>query len=137
MQKSTSGVLLAAGLTLGLTFGLPAPRVESQSPIFGAQTPLSIAGMWDSTEGTITFQQVGANVTGSYTQDNGAFEGMISENVLTGYWIEDNSARRCDTPRNGRHHWGRIRFVFDGSSFQGLWGYCNDEPSSTWTGTRR
>jgi hypothetical protein len=97
---------------------------------------ISIAGVWKSSEGTITFKQLDSNVSATYTQDNGAVEGSISNNILTGYWIEDGSNRRCNAPRNGRYYWGRIRFVFDGSSFRGAWGYCDDEPSRSWTGNR-
>lgn len=104
----------------------------------GATSPSSnsIAGVWKSSEGTITFQQAGSNVSAAYTQDNGVLYGSMSSNVLMGYWIEDGSARRCNTPRSGRYYWGRIRFVFNGSSFAGLWGYCDDEPSRAWTGNR-
>jgi hypothetical protein len=104
----------------------------------GATSPSSnsIAGVWKTSEGTITFQEAESNVLASYTQDNGVLQGSMSSNVLTGYWIEDGSARRCNTPRSGRYYWGRIRFVFNGSSFAGLWGYCDDEPSRAWTGNR-
>jgi hypothetical protein len=104
----------------------------------GATSPSSnsIAGVWKSSEGTITFQQAKSNVLASYTQDNGVIQGSMSGNVLMGYWIEDGSDRRCNTPRSGRYYWGRIRFVFNGSSFAGLWGYCDDEPSRAWTGNR-
>lgn len=96
-----------------------------------------IAGVWESTEGTITFKQSGSNISATYTQDNGAIEGSISNNILTGYWIEDGSARRCSASRNGSYHWGKIRFVFEGSAFRGSWGYCDDEPGNSWTGNRR
>jgi hypothetical protein len=96
-----------------------------------------ITGIWNSTEGTITFKQAGSNVSATYTQDNGVIEGNISKDVLTGYWIEDGSLVRCNTSRNGRYHWGKIRFVFASSSFKGVWGYCDSEPRTRWIGKRR
>ncbi|WP_236144002.1 hypothetical protein [Nostoc sp. CMAA1605] len=117
-----------------MTLGLPTPTVQAKSQTSIKQTKDSIAGVWNSSEGTITVQQSGSRVSATYTQDNGVIEGSISGNVLTGYWSEDSSNRRCNTSRNGRYYWGRIRFVFDNSKFSGLWGYCDDEPSRTWTG---
>lgn len=96
-----------------------------------------IAGIWNSTEGTITFKQSGSNISATYTQDNGVIEGNISNDILTGYWIEDGSLVRCKTSRNGRYYWGKVRFVFTGSSFRGTWGYCDSEPRSYWAGNRR
>jgi hypothetical protein len=103
-----------------------------------------IAGIWESTEGTITFEQSGSNISATYTQDNGVIEGTIFNDVLTGYWIEDYSLVRCNTSRNGRYYWGRIRFEFTSSPsrgtldyFRGAWDYCNSEPRRPWTGDRR
>ena len=96
-----------------------------------------IAGIWNSTEGTITFKQSGSNILATYIQDNGVIEGNISNDTLTGYWIEDGSLVRCKTSRNGRYYWGKVRFVFTGSSFRGTWGYCDSEPRRYWAGNRR
>jgi hypothetical protein len=95
-----------------------------------------ITGVWDSDEGTITFHQSGSNVSATYTQDNGVIEGEISGGVLTGYWSENSSLRRCSVPRNGRYYWGRIRFIFKDSSFKGWWSYCDREPNQLWRGVR-
>ena len=95
-----------------------------------------IAGVWNSSEGTITLRQLGSNVSGNYKQDNGAIEGEFSGGILTGYWSEDWSLRRCSSPLNGRYYWGKIRFVFSGSTFSGLWSYCDDEPRKYWAGNR-
>jgi hypothetical protein len=122
--------IFTVALTLTTTLGLSKPAVLAQSPT-------SIAGVWQSSEGDITFGQSGANVLGNYTQDDGVIEGTLYDNVLTGYWIENISNRRCNTFRNGSYYWGRIRFVFNGSAFSGLWSYCNDEPTSAWTGYRK
>ncbi|NJL99173.1 MAG: hypothetical protein HC924_10360 [Synechococcaceae cyanobacterium SM2_3_2] len=115
----------------------PNPSVTPINPPVVVAPPVtSIGGGWDTSEGQMTFQQQGSSVTATYTQDNGRIEGTMTGNVLEGFWSEDGSNRRCDTAINGRYHWGRIRFVFDGNSFQGTWSYCNDEPTLSWTGTR-
>lgn len=125
------------GLTLAIAIGLPISTVQAQFPSVIKLTQNAIAGVWESSEGDIIFQQSDSDVSATYTQDSGVLEGKMSNNVLTGYWIEETSNRRCDTPRNGSYYWGRIVFVFEGSSFTGLWGYCEDQPKDSWTGNRK
>jgi hypothetical protein len=132
-MKALSINLLWASLTLAVTLQAPMSTAQTRPQSVSSQLA-SIAGVWDSSEGRITFQQTGSNIQATYTQDNGAIEGSMSVNTLNGYWIEDGSAARCNTPRNGRYYWGKIRFVFDDSSFRGVWGYCNNEPKSSWSG---
>ncbi|MGF1576959.1 MAG: hypothetical protein ACFCU9_13685 [Cyanophyceae cyanobacterium] len=108
---------------------------QASQPTLIAQA-IGVSGVWDTSEGQMTFQQQGSSVTATYTQDNGRIEGTMTGNVLEGYWSEDGSAQRCDTPINGRYHWGRIRFVFNGDAFEGVWSYCGEEPTRSWTGTR-
>ena len=123
------------GIPSGQTlFSITEPAQASQ-PTLVAQA-VTVDGVWNTSEGQMTFQQQGSSVTATYTQDNGRIEATMTGNVLEGFWSEDGSNRRCDTAINGRYHWGRIRFVFDGNSFQGTWSYCNDEPTLSWTGTR-
>lgn len=99
--------------------------------------PAGIAGLWESSEGLINVQQAGAEVFATYAQDNGTIKGSLEGPQLRGYWSKDNSPRRCDTPRDGRYHWGRLQLQFTGSTFTGQWSYCYDEPSMTWIGQRR
>ncbi len=97
----------------------------------------SVAGKWRTSEGEMTLNQNGRNVTGSYTSDGGEIVGEMNGIVLDGYWIEQGSNERCATPKNGRHHWGRIRYTFTGDRFTGTWNYC-DRPATgnSWTGER-
>lgn len=97
----------------------------------------SIEGIWRSSEGDISFSHQGNRISGRYPQDNGEIVGTMQHDTLNAYWIEDHSARRCPTPQNGRWFWGTIQFHFTGDRFSGLWGYCNDKPSQTWTGQRK
>lgn len=97
----------------------------------------SSAGVWDTSEGVLTFIQSGSMVTGNYSQDNGKIDGIMTGVVLDGYWAETSSGQRCATPHNGNYYWGRIHFVFSGNTFSGAWGYCDANPDHSWTGKKR
>ncbi|MCE1225816.1 MAG: hypothetical protein LWW87_04910 [Geobacteraceae bacterium] len=102
-----------------------------------ASSDQASAGVWDTSEGVLTFIQNGAAVTGSYSQDNGKIDGAMNGAVLNGYWTETSSAQRCATSRNGNYYWGKIRFTFSGNTFSGAWGYCDANPDHPWTGKKR
>ena len=97
-----------------------------------------VSGKWRSSEGEVILVQSGRDVKGSYTSDGGEIVGEMNGNVLEGYWIENGSSERCATAKNGRHHWGRIRWTFEGGKFTGNWSYC-DKPvagGGGWNGER-
>ncbi|GEM_PF-1040999 len=94
-------------------------------------------GVWDTSEGVLTFTQIGSVVRGSYSQDNGKIDGTMNANVLDGYWVENSSNQRCSSAYNGSYYWGRIHFVFSGNTFSGAWGYCTANPDHPWTGKKR
>lgn len=96
----------------------------------------NIAGTYKTTEGMMTLRQHGDRVTGNYTSDNGEITGTLYDTTLDGFWIENHSDQRCSSAKNGRHYWGRISFEFNENRFSGTWGYCNEAPSRTWSGTR-
>ncbi|MEZ5345083.1 MAG: tetratricopeptide repeat protein [Pyrinomonadaceae bacterium] len=99
---------------------------------------INVSGNWKhSSSGTLTLRQTGNQVTGTYPGDNGRIVGTVSGNVVTGYWIENNSGVKCSTKRDGSYHWGRIRWEFSGDKFSGKWFYCEKTTDGTaWTGTR-
>ncbi|MFN3593946.1 MAG: hypothetical protein ACK4TK_04610 [Thiobacillaceae bacterium] len=123
------GISLVAD-TRGLTL---TPGGHSASTVPGGA--VNVAGQWRTSEGVMTLTQNGRVVVGHYTNDGGEIVGEMHDNVLEGYWIENGSAERCPSARNGRHHWGRIRFTFSGERFSGTWSYC-DKPATgnSWTG---
>lgn len=97
-----------------------------------------IEGLWSTSQGDARFWQTGNDITGSYLpEDHGELIGEMQGNVLSGYWIEDKSDRRCPSSKNGRNYWGRVRLTFEGRQFQGKWGYCDAEPDRSWTGSRK
>jgi hypothetical protein len=133
---------LATGLLYGF-LAITSQESIAQPSVQLSQAQISIAGEWNSSEGRIGFVQSGANVSGAYEMLEGLIDGKMSGNVLTGYWSQERSLilARCETPRRGRYVWGRIKFVFsndpiNGAVFRGYWGYCNKEPTFSWSGFR-
>ncbi len=78
------------------------------------------------------------DVAGRYEYGGGRIEGTVTGNVLTGYWLQEESPTSCDRPQGGTTHWGRIRFTFnaDRTEFTGLWSDCGDAPTKPWAGRR-
>ncbi|HNQ03039.1 MAG TPA: hypothetical protein PKH69_00355 [Thiobacillaceae bacterium] len=104
----------------------------------GVGSVISVAGRWRTSEGELTLIQHGRGVQGRYTSDGGEIVGEMNGNVLEGYWIENGSSERCATAKNGRHHWGRIRWTFEGNRFTGSWSYCEKPVAGGggWNGER-
>lgn len=102
----------------------------------GPAQAITVAGTYNSTEGAMTLRQQGDRITGRYGNDNGELTGVLYDQTMDGFWIEDSSARRCSTAKNGRYYWGRITMEFTDNGFSGQWGYCNDALTSAWSGTR-
>lgn len=115
------------------------PPADPGHDPFGVTTAgPGIEGLWGSSEGDIQFRQRGNQVVGHYNaNEHGEISGRLHNDLLTGYWIEDQSGKRCTSPRNGRYNWGRIELHFSGNSFSGKWGYCEDAPTSNWNGQRK
>jgi hypothetical protein len=125
----------------GMAQAIDQAEAESQGrKAAGAPAAIAgkVSGKWRSSEGEVTLVQSGRAVSGSYTSDGGEIVGEMNGNVLEGYWIENGSSERCATAKNGRHHWGRIRWVFESGKFTGNWSYC-DKPvtgGGGWNGER-
>jgi hypothetical protein len=120
----------------GSRLAAPAAPPPTYAPPPPPPSAFGIGGVWNTSEGPVTFRQQGGNVTASYPTDRGEMVGWMNGNVFDGFWIEDNSAHRCGEPKNGRYYWGRLRFVFEGDRFTGNWGYCEAAPGTGWSGTR-
>ena len=128
----------------GRQYTIPVNGDEVKSIVFtssgsnGQQSGSSWTGEWETSEGNVDLKQNGNVVSGTYTQDNGRISGQVSGKTLNGLWAEDSSARRCTVKKLNTLYWGRISFTQTdgGNKFIGKWGYCDDKPSSNWTGTR-
>ncbi len=60
------------------------------------------------------------------------------EQLYEGVWIQAKSEEPCIRKAKGSNHWGRVRFLFTGKKFFGLWNYCGKaltrEPNRLWEG---
>jgi hypothetical protein len=109
----------------------------------GGQTSAPAAGplgaVYETIDwGDLTVTEWGeSSFAASYVHDGGRITGRRSGNRIDGVWVQPRSAQRCDTPRNGSFFHGRMTFAFNAAldAFEGLWGYCDAEPSETWNGT--
>jgi hypothetical protein len=109
--------------------------MRTATPEPTAQAFESYVGQWSTTYGDMAL----ADGSGTYSSDNGRLAFEVTGRTLDGFWIEDGSARECESAKSGSQHWGRIVVDFDAAytSFSGSWGYCDDEPDQgSWTGTR-
>lgn len=77
---------------------------------------------------------------GRYALGQGYFEGerdgQDGIDRIEGYWRQAHGEVRCETARDGTHHWGRLQFNFtrDRQSFIGFWGYCDATALDRWNG---
>jgi hypothetical protein len=95
--------LLAIPSAVSATNSAVQPRIETQpgldrtEGLGGVAAPVSFAGTWKTIAGgtnqyTVTLQQIGMKVTGSYSPSNGKiFGGVVNENKLTFNWTQDGS----------------------------------------------
>lgn len=100
---------------------------------------LHVEGDWNTSEGKMTVTRLpNDDIQVSYNQDRGRIIGSLEKTRFAGYWIEESSDRRCGSERDGSFYWGRVWFEFsaDAASFEGKWGYCEDNPNASWNGTR-
>lgn len=101
--------------------------------------------LWTTTYGDMLLPKT-VNISGefhtTYPEDGGRIIGKFdpAARTFTGIWTENGSAKTCDTKASdGRLHWGPIRFQFNAAynQFKGRWGYCSDEPSDGWNGSKK
>jgi hypothetical protein len=129
--------------TLTLSFSIPTLANENVcSPInenVCSEQFSPINGLWDSSYGNINFHQEKDEITGSYEENRSQIYGTLSDHLLTGIWVEPDSAITCDTMKNNSYHWGQLEFMFNESftHFEGKWGYCDHHPLNiNWDGDR-
>lgn len=97
-------------------------------------------GVYNTTYGMMRFDQTGTSVKAAYTVEDGKIpDGVLDFRTrkLVGHWIEPSSAKNCGVSRNGTPYWGKLVFTFseDGSSYTGVWGYCDEKPTRSWSAT--
>lgn len=124
------------GYPLSRSIGVPVASVVSAAPNarppMVAQppaspqpvtTPVQSMGPYESTWGLLTIQRTGSQITGTYPHKSGRIRGTLNGQTLIGRWAQSNGE-------------GRITFHFasDFSSFKGVWGDGDAEPTKTWDG---
>ena len=111
-----------------------------------AQNRPDIAGPWETTYGTLDFKVtdikddsgtvIGKAASAPYKSEGGTVSGELKDATLVGYWHEPYSSLACKTKRAGTLYWGRVEFAFNGDSYEGKWGYCDEQPERGWSGKR-
>ncbi|MEM7196010.1 MAG: hypothetical protein AAF402_13755 [Pseudomonadota bacterium] len=108
---------------------------------FAIDTPIfdrdSIYGTWTTSYGTMFIGQ-STKYVAEYSSDGGRIVGNSSDRTVSGFWVENGSAEKCDSQKDGSFHWGRFEASFnaDFTVFSGKWGYCNKPATQPWNGSR-
>ena len=97
-------------------------------------------GVYKTTYGNMRFDQEGTSITAAYTGEDGEIpDGVLDyrTRTLVGHWIEPSAAQKCSVQQGGTFYWGQLRFTFsaDGTTYKGVWGYCDEKPTRGWTAT--
>ena len=89
---------------------------------------------WETNWGKMHLKKTDEILEGTYSEDNGEITATFTDkDTAEGYWIEDHSDFKCDTPKKGRYYWGRLQMHFSNNRtlFDAKWGYCEDTPSKS------
>ncbi|MGD0283064.1 MAG: hypothetical protein ABSB95_11955 [Dissulfurispiraceae bacterium] len=127
-------ILLALLLIIGVA------HAESDVSISGGNgdSGLLLSGDWTSSEGdSMTIHQTGNDFRADYNLKNGRIIGKLNGNSVEGLWIQDSSSRRCSYAVDNSYYWGNTRLNFTSQNYSGNWGYCSDEPSYVWSGSKK
>jgi hypothetical protein len=127
--------------TLVPLIGVVALGLSAVAAAHPAPKPASFAGVWDTSMGsfsTMTLKQRKAHITGAFTFKDGRIAGEVSARRLVGYWAQSSSNQQCDKPKLGTRYWGRVVMEQspDGKTVSGAWGYCGQDPTSSFTAAR-
>ncbi|MGM0620314.1 MAG: OmpA family protein [Bacteroidota bacterium] len=101
-----------------------------------------VVGNWETGKrGKMRIYRYGDVIAGWYESDGGEILGELTdEHTITGKWIENGSAKTCDSYVYDRNNWGNLRIEFneDFTAFSAKWGYCDEEPvKDDWNGKRK
>ncbi len=100
----------------------------------------TVAGDWETSQGSATFTQSGGRLEGSYKGGSGRISAQGGGSNWTGYWMQATSGHRCPIQQLGSYYWGRMAFTFTDQNrrLDGHWSYCDASPSAgdPWTGHR-
>ena len=104
----------------------------------------NVAGRWSSEFGTLKIwsnhqakELIGVYINTKTDQLDGLINGTLDGDLLSGYWIQQTSQRRCAEQTFETLFWGRLELSFDSDdAFSGRWGYCDDMVQRQWNGSK-
>lgn len=101
-----------------------------------------VVGTWKTAKnGNLRIYKYGDKIAGWYEDDGGEILGkMTDDHTMVGQWVENGSAKKCDSEIYGRKNWGSlvIKFNENFTEFQGKWGYCNEEANKAdWSAKKK
>jgi len=104
----------------------------------------NVAGRWSSNFGTLKSwsnhqanELIGVYINTKTDQLDGLINGTLDGDLLSGYWIQQTSQRRCAEQTFETLFWGRLELSFDSDdAFSGRWGYCDDMVQRQWNGSK-
>tara|TARA_B100001939_G_scaffold43933_1_gene33935 strand:- start:280 stop:648 length:369 start_codon:yes stop_codon:yes gene_type:complete len=104
----------------------------------------NVAGRWSSDFGTLKSwsnhqanELIGVYINTKTDQLDGLINGTLDGDLLSGYWIQQTSQRRCAEQTFETLFWGRLELSFDSDdAFSGRWGYCDDMVQRQWNGRK-
>ena len=121
----------------------PLPRAKDEE---APHKQSVIAGKWIAPDFTSDDEKVihlndgNGEITGFYNTKDDAriIRGVLSGRQLTAYWVENSAAKKCTTQLDNRYYWGKVKITFDEGfkTFDGWWGYCNQEPKEYFVGKK-
>lgn len=88
---------------------------------------LNSTGHWKSNFGDMVLIKEGNYINGFYSLKDGLIKGVLKNNVLTGYWFDQNTDSNKKT--------GKVILYFNNNSFKGKWNYLNHTPKYNWNGS--
>jgi len=95
--------------------------------------PLKAVWYIDGIDSRVTLRHTESRVTGTYPTDNGKIVGkMVTSHRFEGFWIEDDSRKKCNVMKEGSYYWGRLVMRFDETMCRAAseWEYCDTAPNT-------
>lgn len=94
-----------------------------------------VVGTWKTGKrGNLRIYKYGDKIAGWYESDEGEILGKMTDaHTMVGQWVENGSAKKCDSAIYDRKNWGSLVLEFndDFTALQGKWGYCDEEATNT------
>lgn len=138
--RVVNGAPLATATTTPAVATTPDPLSTPTATPEGQTTYPNLYGIWQSSYGVMNFQPDRAIYGNAATNSESyVYYTLVDEFTIEGHWVQPNgSGVTCTTEVEGSKWWGRFRATFQPgfATFEGQWGYCEEEPGGYWNGWR-